>query len=52
MILIKLLLAGVLLYLAFALRHHKKTKSLTLEILLEYLLISALVLVILMGALT
>jgi len=46
---LKILTIGVLLYLAWALWHHKKSKSLTLPIFIEYLLTAALVLVLLMG---
>lgn len=46
---IKIIILGVLLYLAWALVHHKKDKSLTLAILLEYLLTALLVVVVLTG---
>lgn len=46
---IKFLLVGVLLYLVWALLHHKKDKSLTFAILLEYLLTALLALVIVAG---
>lgn len=49
MITLKILLIGVLIYLLWALIHHKKDKSLTLAILLEYLLIAVLVLVLMFG---
>lgn len=49
MITLKILLIGVLIYLLWALIHHKKDKSLTLAILLEYLLIAVLVLVLIFG---
>ena len=45
----KILLMGVVLYLIWALIHHKRDKSLTLPIFIEYVLISALVLILLMG---
>lgn len=51
MIALKILSAGVLIYLSWALIHHKKNKSLTAEVFLEYLLTAALVMVILIGAL-
>lgn len=46
---IKILLVGVLLYLVWALLHHKKDKSLTFPILLEYLLVALLALVLVSG---
>lgn len=46
---IKILALGILIYLIWALWHHKKDKSLTLPILLEYLLTVILVLVLLSG---
>lgn len=46
---LKILVVGILLYLLWALLHHKKNKSLTLPILLEYLLTATLVLVLLFG---
>lgn len=49
MITLKILFIGVLIYLLWALIHHKKDKSLTLAILLEYLLIAVLVLVLILG---
>lgn len=45
----KILLLGVLIYLVWALVHHKKDKSLTFVIFLEYLLTAALVLIMLTG---
>ena len=46
---IKILLIGTLIYLVWALLHHKRDKSLTLPILLEYLLTVALVLILISG---
>jgi len=46
---LRILLIGVLLYLVFAIWHHKKDKSLTFPIFIEYLLTTILVLVIFMG---
>ena len=46
---LRILLIGVLLYLVFAIWHHKKDKSLTFPIFIEYLLTAILVLVIFMG---
>lgn len=53
---LKILIIGVLLYLGFAIWHHKKdkqsfsvSKNLTYDILLEYVLTAILVLVIVMG---
>ena len=40
---------GVLIYLIWALFHHKLNKSLTLPILLEYLLTAVLVIILLLG---
>lgn len=48
---LKILIIGVLLYLAWALNHHKKNKSLTFNILIEYLLTAALAFILLMGVL-
>lgn len=48
---LKILLVGIVAYLIWALIHHKRDKSLTLPILLEYLLIAALALVVVMAAL-
>lgn len=50
-LILKILGAGVLIYLLFALFHHKRDKSLTLGVLLEYLLTAALALILLLGAL-
>ncbi len=46
---LRLLGAGILIYLIFAIVYHKRDKSLTLPILLEYLLTAVLVLIILFG---
>lgn len=46
---LKILAVGILFYLLWALLHHKKNKSLTLPILLEYLLTATLALVLLFG---
>jgi len=43
---LKLIFLGTLAYLIWALIHHKRDKSLTLPILLEYLLVAALALVV------
>ncbi len=51
MMILKILALGVTAYLLFAMIHHRKNKSLTLDIFMEYLLISVLVLVLLMGVL-
>ena len=48
---LKILAIGILIYLIWALLHHKRDKSLTLPILLEYLLTAVLVLILLMGVL-
>lgn len=45
----KLLAISILIYLLWALLHHKKNKSLTLLIFLEYVLTAVLVLVLLFG---
>lgn len=46
---LRILGAGILIYLIFAIVYHKRGKSLTLPILLEYLLTAVLVLIILFG---
>lgn len=51
MIILNILIIGVLIYLVWALFHHKKDKSLTLAILLEYLLTALLSIVVLTGVL-
>lgn len=47
---IKLLIAGIIIYLTWALFHHRKDKSLTLPVFLEYVLTAVLVLVLITGA--
>lgn len=42
---------GILIYLVWAIFHHKRDKSLTLPIFLEYLLTVVLVLILLLGVL-
>lgn len=49
MITLKVLIVGVLIYLIWALVHHKRDKSLTFEVLLEYLLTAVLVLIVVLG---
>lgn len=49
MITLKILLIGVLIYLLWALIHHKKDKSLTFSILVEYLLTALLSIILLTG---
>lgn len=49
-LILRILIMGVLIYLIWALSHHKKDKSLTLPILVEYLLTAVLVLIIFSGA--
>ncbi|MBI2086508.1 hypothetical protein HYT74_04150 [Candidatus Daviesbacteria bacterium] len=51
MTLIYILTAGAIIYLIWALIFHHRDKSLTLAIFLEYVLIAALVLILLMGVL-
>lgn len=46
---LKILSVGILIYLIWALFHHKRDKSLTLPILLEYLLTAVLVLILVLG---
>lgn len=46
---LKILIIGVLVYLIWALFHHKRDKSLTFPVLLEYLLTAILVLVLISG---
>lgn len=48
---LNILVIGILIYLFWALLHHKRSKSLTLEVLVEYLLTAVLVLVLLLGVL-
>lgn len=47
---LKILSIGILIYLIWALIHHKRDKSLTLPIFLEYLLTAALILILILGA--
>ena len=49
MIIFKILIIGVLIYLVWALVHHKRNKSLTLSIFLEYLLTAVLAAILLLG---
>lgn len=49
---IRILIIGTLIYLLWALVHHKKDKSLTLPIFLEYLLTAVLVLILISGMVT
>lgn len=49
MIILNILLIGILVYLLWALVHHKRDKSLTLAILLEYLLTALLSIILLTG---
>ncbi len=44
-----LLIIAILLYLIWAIAHHKKDKSLTLEVFIEYLLTAALSFVLILG---
>jgi len=46
---LNILIVGILLYLTWALIHHRRDKSLTFTILLEYLLTALLSLILLMG---
>lgn len=46
---LRILVVGILIYLLWALLHHKKDKSLTLEVILEYLLTAALSLILIFG---
>lgn len=50
MMIFNILITGVLIYLVWALLHHKRDKSLTFQIILEYLLTAMLVLVLFLGA--
>lgn len=51
MMAVNLLVLGILIYLLWAMFHHKKNKSLTLPVFMEYLLTAALVLILLSGVL-
>lgn len=46
---LNILVIGILIYLAWALFHHKRDKSLTLAVFLEYLLTAVLVLILISG---
>lgn len=46
---LKILTTGILIYLIWALFYHKRDKSLTLFILLEYVLTAVLVLILVLG---
>ena len=46
---LRILIVAILLYLLLAILHHKKDKSLTLPIFLEYLLTAALSLILIFG---
>lgn len=46
---VKILIVGILFYLIWALLHHKRNKSLTLGILVEYLLTAVLVFILISG---
>ncbi len=46
---LQILIIGILIYLIWALIHHKRAKSLTLTIFLEYLLTAVLALILIMG---
>lgn len=46
---LKILTIGVLIYIAWSLIHHKKDKSLTFPIFIEYVLTAVLVLVLISG---
>lgn len=48
---LKILAVGVLIYMAWAIIHHKRDKSLTLATFVEYLLTAALALILLFGVL-
>lgn len=46
---LKILGIGIFIYLIWALIHHKRDKSLTLEVLLEYLLTATLAIILMAG---
>ena len=46
-----ILIIGILIYLIWALIHHRRDKSLTLPIFMEYVLTATLVLILLLGIL-
>lgn len=47
----KVLIIGILVYLVWALIHHRRDKSLTLPIFIEYVLTAAFALILLLGVL-
>lgn len=49
MMALNILIIGILIYLVWALVHHKRDKSLTLGIFVEYLLTAVLALILLIG---
>ena len=49
---LKILIIGVIIYLVWALVHHRRDKSLTLPILVEYVLTAGLTLILLLGVLS
>ena len=49
---IYILIIGIIVYLIWAIVHHKKDKSLTLQVYLEYLLTAVLSLVLILGVIT
>lgn len=49
MMIFRILGGGILIYLIWAIVHHKRGKSLTLPIFLEYLLTAALAVILLLG---
>lgn len=51
MMVLNVLIAGILIYLVWAIAHHKKDKSLTLSVYLEYLLMALFSIILLMGVL-
>lgn len=48
---LKILISGILIYLIWALIHHKQDRSLTFATFVEYLLTAALALILLLGVL-
>lgn len=46
---IKVLIAGILAYLLWALFHHRRDKSLTFSVLVEYLLTAVLAMILIFG---
>lgn len=49
MMVLNILTIGILIYLVWALVHHRHDKSLTLEVFVEYLLTATLALILLIG---